>query len=136
MSCYRYVRRGGKPCEINMAPLIDMIFILLIFFLVTTSFVREAGIDVNRPQAETAAQSPSPTLQIAVTKDGAVFMEGRAIDIRSIRSKVSTFMDETKDGRILVLADGKSNTQSVINVIDQCRLAGAEKISIAAEQPQ
>ncbi len=119
-----------------MAPLIDMIFILLIFFLVTTSFVREAGIDVTRPQAETVTQDPSPTLPIAVTKDGAVFMEGRAVDMRSIRGKVCAFIAESRDGGILVLADGHSHTQSVISVIDQCRLAGADKISIAAEQPQ
>lgn len=137
MSCFRYTdSRRGKAVEINMAPLIDMIFILLIFFIVTTSFVRDAGIDVARPTAETAVEERLPTLQVGLTGEGAVYVEGRVVDPRSVRNRVSAFLAETPDGAVLLVADRASRTDDVIRVIDQCRLAGAKNISIAAARPQ
>jgi biopolymer transport protein ExbD len=118
--------------DINMAPLIDMIFILLIFFIVTASFVRDAGVEVDRPGAETAQPGERPTLQVGVTEDGSIYVEGETVDIRSIRPRVAAFLAASPEGGVLVVADRDSRTESVIRVIDQCRLAGAANVGIAA----
>ena len=137
MSCYRYTRsRRGRAVEINMAPLIDMIFILLIFFIVTASFVRESGIDVTRPGAATASEQSRPSLQVGLARDGTLHIDGKRVDIRSVRPRVAAFLAETPDGGVLVVADRESRTDGVIRVIDQCRLAGASNISIAAEREE
>jgi biopolymer transport protein ExbD len=83
-------RRSGKQktLELNMAPLIDMVFILLIFFLVTTSFVKETGVDISRPTATTAATCASATILIGITRDNTVHLDRREIDIRAVRSNV------------------------------------------------
>ncbi|MGE4290731.1 MAG: ExbD/TolR family protein [Desulfovibrio sp.] len=135
MSCYRFVRsQRGKSVDINMAPLIDMIFILLIFFIVTASFTREAGVDVQRPTAESAAQDDRPNLQVGVTASGDIYLEGQAVDLRSVRGRVAAFLAAEPEGAVLVVADRESRTDAVIRVIDQCRLAGAARVGIAAQR--
>jgi len=125
-------RRPSRGAEINMAPLIDMVFILLIFFLVTTSFVRESGVDVDRPEAETATRQDEASLLVGVTRDGLLYIEGRPVDIRLLRSRVEQFLAETPDGSTVVVADKECRTGIVIKVVDECRLGGANRISIAA----
>ncbi len=121
-----------KQVELNIAPLIDMVFILLIFFLVTTSFVREAGVDINRPTAATAVTKDKTNVLIAITRENRIFMDGREIDIRTVRSNVERAAAENPEGGIVVVADKASNTGTAIQVMDQCRLSGARNVSIAA----
>lgn len=129
---YRF-RRSRHP-ELNLAPLIDMIFILLIFFLVTTSFVREAGIDIHRPQAQSAAPQAKTNLIIGVTANGILYLEGKTIDIRSLRARAERFIAETPQGSVVIVADRKSATGIVVQVLDACRLAGVKDISLSAEK--
>ncbi|MBN2707341.1 MAG: biopolymer transporter ExbD, partial [Deltaproteobacteria bacterium] len=75
-------RRERKPAQIDMAPMLDMVFILLIFFLVTTSFVKETGIEVNRPAASTAVSQEKANILVAITPDNKVFIDHREIDVR------------------------------------------------------
>ena len=89
---------GAVP-ELNMAPLIDMVFILLIFFLVTTSFVREAGVEVQRPQAATAQTTQEGALMVGVSVDGRIFIERRQVDLRSVRGLVERFWPPTPRAR-------------------------------------
>lgn len=137
MSCYHSFRsRKRGVVEINMAPLIDMIFILLIFFMVTTSFVRESGVDVERPVAATATQSQETSLLIGVTGDGRVAIEGKTVDVRQVRAYVNRFLASSPDGAVLVVADQASRTGDAVLVLDQCRLAGARKVGLAARRPE
>ena len=129
------LRGGSRTTDINIAPLIDLVFLLLIFFLVTTSFVKETGIDVNRPIASTAMPKEKGNILIGVDSDGRVFLEGRQIDIRSVRAHVERCLAENPEGGIVIVADKNSHTGIVIRVMDQCRLAGAKNISIAAARP-
>ncbi len=135
MSRFRGYRRG-RSAEINMAPLIDMIFILLIFFLVTTSFVKESGVEVQRPTAQSATPAKKVNLMVEVTQDGQVYIEGKPIDIRAVQSRMKRFMVESPGGSVLVVADKSSQTGTVIQVLDQSRMAGVEKISVAARKPE
>jgi biopolymer transport protein ExbD len=119
-----------------MTPLIDMVFILLIFFIVTTSFVREAGVEVERPSAQSAETKAKASVILGLTAQGRVFVEGRSLDIRSVRAYMERFLAETPDGSAVVVADKASNTGTLVQVLDQCRLAGVKNVSVAARKPQ
>ena len=128
----RSFRRNSKTEGVNMAPLIDMVFILLIFFMVTTSFVKETGIDVQRPTASTAVLKEKGNILIGVNANGHVFLERKQIDVRSVRAHIERCLAENPEGAIVIVADKSSHTGVVIRVMDQCRLAGARNVSIAA----
>lgn len=119
-----------------MAPLIDMIFILLIFFLVTTSFVREAGIEINRPQAQSSSSKDKINMIIGVDSNGTIYIEGNTIDVRSVRARMERFASETPQGSVVIVADRESETGTVVQVLDACRLAGVKDISLSAEKTE
>ncbi|MBS3758494.1 MAG: biopolymer transporter ExbD [Desulfobacterales bacterium] len=137
MEGIRNLRKGrsGAP-EINMAPLLDMVFILLIFFLVTTSFVKEAGVDVERPVAKSAETKAATNMVIGIDKDGGVYMQGKRVDVRSVQPRMKQYVMETPKGSVVIAADKQSTTNTLIQVLDGCRLAGVKNISIAARKPK
>ena len=124
-----------KNIELNMAPLIDMVFILLIFFLVTTSFVKETGVDINRPTATTATSREKANILVGITEDNRIFMDKREIDIRAVRANVERAIAENPEASVVIVADRESRTGVTIKVMDGCRLAGAKNISVAAGPP-
>ena len=126
----RRARRQGL--ELNIAPLIDMVFILLIFFLVTTSFVRETGVEVERPTAQSAGAQESATLLIAITRDNRIVIEGRAVETGAVRVHVERAMAENPEGSIVIVADRGSSTGTAVQVLDGCKQAGAENVALAA----
>jgi len=128
-------RSQRKNLELNIAPLIDMVFILLIFFLVTTSFVKETGVDINRPAASTAVSKAKANILIGVTKDSRVYLDKREIDIRAVRANVERALAENPEGSVIIVADRDSLTGIVISVMDECKLAGAQNVSLAAQIP-
>ncbi len=119
-----------------MAPMIDMVFILLIFFLVTTSFVKETGIEVNRPRAVTAAADNRSSILIAIDRENRIFMDHREIDLRAVRANVERALVENPSGNVIVVADTRSSTGVAVKVMDGCRMAGAENVSLAASVSQ
>ena len=129
----RKAKRG--TVELNMAPLIDMVFLLLIFFMVTTSFVKESGVDVQRPTAATATGKEKANILIGITKDNRVFMEKREIDVRAVRANVERALAENPEGQVVIVADRESSTGVVITALDGCKLAGAGNVAIAASLP-
>ncbi len=129
------LRGGSKTADINMAPLIDLVFLLLIFFMVTTSFVKETGIDVQRPTASTAALKERGNILIGVDSKGRIFLEKKQIDARSVRAHIERCLAENPEGSVVIVADKASQTGIVIRVMDQCRVAGARNVSIAASKP-
>ncbi|MFH2093756.1 MAG: biopolymer transporter ExbD [Pseudomonadota bacterium] len=131
-----YRRANSKNLELNIAPLIDMVFILLIFFLVTTSFVKETGVDISRPTATTAVSKAQATILIGVTKDNTIHIDQRAVDIRAVRANVERALAENPEGSVVIVADKESLTGLVINVMDACKLAGAQNVAIAASLGQ
>ena len=130
-------RRGNRETQnVNIAPLIDMVFILLIFFLVNTSFVKETGIDVTRPTASTAVTQNKATILIAIDPANRIFMDRREIDVRAVRANVARALAENPEGAVVVVADKESSTGVAIQVMDGCRMAGAENVSLAAALPE
>ena len=128
------LRGGGSEVNINMGPLVDMVFLLLIFFVVTTSFVKETGIDVQRSTAATAERKERGNIMIGVSADGLIYMEGKRIDVRSVRALVERALAEDPESGVVIVADKDSNTGTVVQAMDQCRLAGAANVSLAARQ--
>ncbi|PJA73956.1 biopolymer transporter ExbD [bacterium CG_4_9_14_3_um_filter_65_15] len=128
------LRGGGDKVDINMGPLVDMVFLLLIFFVVTTSFVKEAGIDVSRSTAATAEVKERGSIMVGVTAQGEIYFEGKQVDMRSVRGLVERALAEDPEGGVVVVADKASETGAVVGVMDQCRLAGAGNVSLAAKQ--
>ena len=126
------IERKSRNAEINMAPLIDMVFILLIFFLVTTSFVRESGVEVKRPIASTADAQEKTTLIVAVTEEGMIYIDEKLIDIRSVRSVMERFKVENPKGNVVITADRYSLFGVSIEVLDEVRAAGISNVVVAA----
>lgn len=122
----------GDEVEINITPMLDVVFIMLIFFIVTTSFIKETGIDVNRPSADTAEKKERGNILIAINANGDIWMNKRKIDIRSVRANVERAHAENPEGSVVITADKESKTDTLIQVMDQARLAGVQNVSIAA----
>jgi biopolymer transport protein ExbD len=130
----RTLRGGGRGVDIPLGPLIDMVFLLLIFFAVTTSFVKEAGIDVQKATASTAEIKGTANILIGLTPEGDVYFEGKRIDIRSVRAHIERALAEDPQSGVVIVADKRSETGAVVTVMDQCRLAGAKDVSLAAKR--
>ncbi|EGB14628.1 Biopolymer transport protein ExbD/TolR [Pseudodesulfovibrio mercurii] len=130
----RILRRAQRDesVDINVAPMVDMIFILLIFFLATASFVRESGVDVQRPAAASAETSADEALIIGVTAQGALSIEGERLDIRALRPRMERFVAERPGGPVVVVADRDCPTGITVRVLDACRLAGVRSVSLGA----
>ncbi|HMP90277.1 MAG TPA: biopolymer transporter ExbD [Kiritimatiellia bacterium] len=122
-----------RGVEINMAPLIDCIFLLLIFFVVTTVFVEETGVEIQKPQASSAQDLERQSILIALTSDGRIIHGGRELNLNGVRGVVSRQLRE-KQAPVIILADGDSRTTPLVDLIDECKLAGARQVSIAARR--
>jgi biopolymer transport protein ExbD len=123
-----------EEAEINITPMLDIVFIMLIFFIVTATFVRETGIDVTRPDAQTAQQQQRPPILIAISAEGEIWFDRRRIDIRAVRANVERALAENPEGGVVILADREARTGLLVEVMDEARLAGAPSVSIASEQ--
>ena len=108
------------------------IFIMLIFFIVTTSFVKESGIDVSRPSAATAQKKDKASIFVGISQNGDIWIDKRKIDIRSVRANIERLHAESPEGSIVVQADKGSKTGTLVKVMDQIRAAGVTAISVAA----
>jgi biopolymer transport protein ExbD len=120
--------------ELDMTPMLDIVFIMLIFFIVTTSFVKESGITVNTPKSQTASRQESANIFIAITREGEIWIDKRPVDVRAIRSVVARLHAENPAGSVVIQSDRDSATHTLVAVMDQVRLAGIEKIAIAASE--
>ncbi len=130
----RAKRHGtAEEPEIDLTPMLDVVFIMLIFFIVTASFIKEAGIEVSRPDAVTATVQERANIVVAVTENGEVWINRRQIDRRAIRANIERLHAENPQGAVVITADEKSDTGLVIEVMDQARQAGVYNISIAAD---
>ena len=122
---------GSRGIEINMSPLVDCVFLLLIFFIVTTVFVEETGVDIEKPRAATARDLQKQSVLIALLPDGRIVYAGREIDINSVRGIVAEQL-RTQDAAVIIMADRDSRTGKLVTLMDECKLGGATRASGAA----
>ncbi|MCG8527358.1 MAG: biopolymer transporter ExbD [Opitutales bacterium] len=120
--------------EINISPLIDMVFILLIFFIVTTVFVEETGIEVTKPQAASSVQLEKTSILIAISANGNVVYGGREIGSNGVRAVVRRLIQEDSDIPVIIQADESVPTHLLVRVIDEAKLAGAQSVNISTKK--
>ncbi|MCB1755920.1 MAG: biopolymer transporter ExbD [Gammaproteobacteria bacterium] len=125
-------RKAEEDNEINLTPMLDVVFILLIFFIVTTSFVKETGIDINRPSAATAEKKSKGNILIAIRPNGEIWIDNRNIDIRAVRANIQRLKARSPQSSVIIQSDQDARTGILVKVMDQIRLAGVQNISIAA----
>ena len=135
MATRDHLQKEGEASALNITPLIDMVFILLIFFAVNASFIKEAGVEIERPSARTAQTKQQANIMIAVTENGEVWVDRQRVDPRSVRGHVERLHAENPEGSVVILADDSSRTGLVIEVLDQARLAGVDNVAVAATPP-
>ena len=117
---------------IDLAPMLDFVLNLLIFFIITTSFIKEAGVTVSRPEAETAEHKESGNILIAIRSNGDIWMDKRHVDLREIRPFIERLHVERPDDTVVIIADKVSQTGVLTQVMDQVKLGGVNEVSIAA----
>ena len=122
--------------EINITPMLDVVFIMLIFFIVTTTFVKETGVDISRPSSSQAKQVKKGNILVAIKEDGVIWINKQEVDLRAVRSRVEKMHAENPEGSAVIIADRGSRTGDLVEVMDQIKSAGVESISIAAEKGQ
>lgn len=120
--------------ELDLTPMLDVVFIMLIFFIVTTSFVKESGMTVSTPQANSATDQENANIFIAITDQGEIWIDRRPVDPRSIRAIVARMHADKPEGAVIIQSDEDATTRVLVDVMDQVRLAGVEKIAIAADK--
>ena len=121
--------------EINLTPMLDVVFIMLIFFIVTASFIKEAGIDVNRPDAPVTQTKPEDAnILVAITANDEIFIDRRLIDPRAVRANIERLHAENPEGSVVIQASKRSTNKMLVWVMDASRQAGVYSISIADSQ--
>jgi biopolymer transport protein ExbD len=128
----RHRRVTEDDSEINLTPMLDVTFIMLIFFIVTSSFVKEAGIDVNKPAAATAETKERGNILVAITDSGQIWIDKRPVDVRAVRANIERLHAENPQGSVVIQADENSKNGLLVKVMDAAREAGVSNVSIAA----
>lgn len=124
---------ADQNSEIDMTPMLDIVFIMLIFFIVTASSVKESGINVNRPSAQTAEKDVKGHIVVSIKPSGEIWIDKQAVDIRAVRATITRLHAENPLGSVIIAADREAKTHALIQVMDKIRLAGISNASIATE---
>ena len=129
----KFVEEEESP--IDLTPMLDVVFILLIFFIVTASFVKESGIEVNKPQAQSAVQKELANIFIAINEHDEIWIDKRKADVRSLRAIIERLYAENPQSSVVIQADKRSTNEKLVHVMDAARQAGIYNIAIAANKP-
>ena len=132
------MRRTNKAvaeseAQIDLTPMLDVVFIMLIFFIVTASFIKEAGIEVTRPEASTSQPKENVNILVAISGTNEIWMDKRRIDVRAVRANIERLHAENPKGAVVIQADNQSNTETVAAVLDAAREAGVYDVSLATD---
>jgi biopolymer transport protein ExbD len=123
-----------RSAELNIAPLMDMVFILLIFFIVTTSFTRETVVDVSKPKAASSKDLARQTILIGVTKEGTIHINEGQVSLNVLGTILKRYMAETPDRPVIIVSDRDAPVAKVVDILDECNLAKVRKVSLSAER--
>lgn len=131
---YALIEDDAQNAEVNVSPLIDMVFILLIFFIITTNFNRQTGVDVSKPKAQTAVSQGQKTILIGITREGTIHLFGRQVGVDRVKHLIAREIEKRPEATIVIIADRQAEIGKAVTVMDQCALAGAKHVSIAADR--
>lgn len=124
-----------EESAVDLTPMLDVVFIMLIFFIVTAVFIKETGVEINRPDANTDDNKDNTTVLVAIRADNTIWMDKRRIDIRSVRANVERLHAENPEGGLVIQADKNANVDTFTQVLDAAReVVDPTKISLATSQ--
>jgi len=128
----RKQRGQTEDAQIDMTPMLDVVFIMLIFFITTASFVKEAGVQVQRPLAQTANARPEANIFVGITAENSIWVDKRPVELSAVRANIERLKQEVPVGSVVIQADRRSKAGVVVSVMDQVRAAGINDVSVAA----
>ena len=130
----RYLQKKETNTGVDISPLIDMVFILLIFFMVSTTFVKDLKVDVERPGAASAERASTKSLRVHVERSGSIYLDGQPVKAWMLQSRVRDLIKSGASTTILVITDRLVPAEKLVDVVDQCRLGGATEVGVATEK--
>ncbi len=120
--------------NVDVSPLIDMVFILLIFFMVTTTFVKDMKLDINRPSAASASKSDSKVVRVYIDNTAQVYIDNQPVQLWAIQSKLRDLLRTSTDKSVLVITDDTIPVETLIDVVDECRMSGAKDVAVSTSK--
>lgn len=136
MSSFLKKRGTRGTAQIDVAPMMDMVFILLIFFVVTSTFTRETGVDITKPQASTAKELSRESLLIGISRQGTFHVNESQVTLNGLRTLLKQVVAETPDRSVIIVADREAPSGKIVDVLDECNIARVKKVSVSAGQDQ
>ncbi|MEM6414892.1 MAG: biopolymer transporter ExbD [Pseudomonadota bacterium] len=124
---------GGDEEDVNVTPLLDIVFIMLIFFIVTSTFVKEPGVDINRPEAVTAKDRKLASILVAITADNEIYINKDEVELEEVRLSVEALKRENPKGTAAIQIDSEADSRFLVEVADQIRAAGVRDIAVSTE---
>jgi len=131
---YGLIGKKGASAEVNMGPLLDMVFILLIFFVITTNFNRETGVDVTKPAAQSAVSLGQKTILVGISREGTLHIHGKQVGEDALASILSREVSQRPEASVVIVGDEGSTLGRSVQIMDICSKAGVAKVSVSAEQ--
>lgn len=131
---YGFIEKSESSAEVNIAPLLDMVFILLIFFVITTNFSRQSGVEVQKPKAQSAVYQGQKTILVGISREGSIHIHGRQVNLEKLTRIVSSEIARRPTANVVIVADRASMLGRAVEVMDACILAGVKKVSVAADK--
>ena len=125
--------RSDEESDINLTPMLDVVFIMLIFFIVTATFIKQAGIDVFRPEAMTAEQKPTVSVLIAIGPTGEIWIDKKRVDPSAVRAHIERLHAENPKGGLVIQADREAKSEKLMAVLNAARAAGLTEVAISTE---
>ena len=120
--------------NVDVSPLIDMVFILLIFFMVTTTFVKDMKLDINRPSAASASKADSKVVRVYIDNTSQVYIDNQPVQLWAIQSKLRDMLRTSSDKSVLVISDDTIPVETLIDVVDECRMSGAKDVAVSTSK--
>lgn len=130
----KFRRKKEQVSDVDMSPLIDMVFILLIFFMVSSTFVKDMKLDLERPGASSASRASSKVIRVYIDQTGETYVDGQPVKTWAIQGKLRDMMRASTEKSVLVVTDDAIAVQNLIDVVDQCRLSGAKDVAVATQK--
>ena len=127
-------KRTRRESFIDISPMMDMVFILLIFFIVTSTFTRETGIDATKPKASSAKELAKESILIGITRQGTVHINETQVNLSSLQTILKQMMAESPDRPVIIVSDRDAPSGAIVDVLDECNIAKVRKVSISAEE--
>ena len=130
----RFRRKKDEISDVDMSPLIDMVFILLIFFMVSSTFTKDMKLDLNRPGASSASRASSKVIRVYIDNQAGIYVDNQPVKLWAVQSKLREMLRAATEKSVLVITDDTIPVEKLIELVDQCRLSGAKDVAVATNK--